>query len=172
MRFSAYSLALALTMAPFCGPSFAGAPGEAAASSAVKWVSLEEAAKKASTSGRYLFVSFYTDWCGYCRKLNATTLRARPVVSELGKNFESVRLNAESEDVVVWKGKKLSSRALANKWGVESFPTLLFLNKKGEIVGSFASYVEPDVMIKLLTYISSGARERKVTFNDYLEGKS
>jgi thioredoxin-related protein len=165
MRFTAYSLATALLLAPLCGNAATTAP-------AVNWVPLEKGIQNAGTSGRYLFVSVYTDWCGYCRKLNAVTLHAAPVVAELKKNFESVRLNAESEDLVTWKGKRMSSRALATHWGVEGFPTLLFLNKKGEIVGSFSSYVEPDLMVKLLTYISSGARERKVTFNDYLEGKS
>ena len=184
MRFSAYSLgftlALALALAPFTGIAQASdAPKDKAASAAkpsakpsVKWVPLENGVKNVEGSKRYLFVSVYTDWCGYCKKLNAVTFKSAPVVAELDKNFESVRLNAESEAVVMWKGKKMSSRALATHWGVEGFPTLLFLNRKGEIVGSFASYVEPELMIKLLTYISSGARERKITFDQYLEGKS
>ena len=180
MRFSAYpsalTLALALALVPFVGnPQASTATKDKAApatKSSVTWVPLENGVKKVETSKRYLFVSVYTDWCGYCKKLNAVTFKAAPVVAELDKNFESVRLNAESDAIVTWKGKKMSSRALANHWGVEGFPTLLFLNRKGEIVGSFSSYVEPELMIKLLTYISSGARERKVTFDDYLEGKS
>jgi thioredoxin-related protein len=81
----------------------------------------------------------------------------------------SVKLNAESADPVAWKGEKMASSDLASLWGVDGFPTLIFLNSKGEVIGSFASYAEPDLMIKLLTYISSGARERKVSFEDYLK---
>jgi thioredoxin-related protein len=181
MRFPARFLALALLLAPLCGTVQAAPASNAskkpAASAAEKtayvtWTSLDKAAKAAAAGkGRYIFVSVYTDWCGYCRKLNAVTYRAAPVVAELDKNFESVKLNAESNQAVVWKGKKITSRELATQWGVEGFPTLLFLNGKGEIVGSFQSYVEPDLMVKLLTYISSGARERKVTFDEYLGGK-
>jgi thioredoxin-related protein len=179
MRLSAYPLMLALALASFAGSAHASTTlketkGKAAspAKPSVRWVPLESGLKNAEASKRYLFVSVYTDWCGYCKKLNAVTFKSAPVVAELDKNFESVRLNAESEAIVTWKGKQITSRALATQWGVDGFPTLLFLNRKGEIVGSFASYVEPELMIKLLTYISSGARERKITFNDYLEGKS
>ena len=61
---------------------------------------------------------------------------------------------------------------LSAMWGVEGFPTMLFLNSKGEIIGSFASFADADLMIKLLTYISSGARERKVSFEDFLKEAS
>jgi thioredoxin-related protein len=178
MRIPAFSLTLALLTVPLCGIAGAAASGATGSSStqnakpAVKWVSLEAGLKNAEASKRYLFVSVYTDWCGYCKKLEAVTYKAAPVIAELDKHFESVRLNAEGEDFVTWKGKKISSRALATKFGVEGYPTLLFLNRKGEIVGSFSSYVEPELMVKLLTYISSGARERKITFDQFLEGKS
>jgi len=151
-------------------PSVA-APQSASSATSVRWIPLEQAAKEASASGKHLFVSVYTDWCGYCRKLNAVTFKASPVISELGKNFRSVKLNAESNAKVTWKGKVYTSAQLAEEWGVEGYPTLLFLNGKGDIVGSFSSYAEPDLMVKLLTYISSGARERKLTFEEFVGGK-
>jgi thioredoxin-related protein len=141
----------------------------AAKGTAVQWQPFTQGLKSAASGSKYVFVSVYTDWCGYCKRLNAVTLTADPVVSELGRNFVSVKLNAESADPVAWKGEKMASSDLASLWGVDGFPTLIFLNSKGEVIGSFASYAEPDLMIKLLTYISSGARERKVSFEDYLK---
>src|SRR5215217_7477875 len=107
------------------------APQSAASGAAVRWIPLEQAAKEASASGKHLFVSVYTDWCGYCRKLNMVTYKASPVIAELGKNFRSVKLNAESNAKVTWKGKVYTSAELAQEWGVEGYPTLLFLNGKG-----------------------------------------
>lgn len=176
MRLAPLLSALVLAAASFAEAAPANkaqaAPKPAAsAPTSVRWMSLEQAAKEASASGKHLFVSVYTDWCGYCRKLNTVTFRANPVISELERNFKSVKLNAESDAKVVWKGKTLTSSKLAEEWGVEGYPTLLFLNAKGEIVGSFASYAEPDLMVKLLTYISSGARERKLSFEEFVGGK-
>lgn len=145
----------------------------AAAPKSVQWVALEDGVKRAAASGQYVFVTVYTDWCGYCRKLNNTTLKARPVLDELGKNFQSVRVNAESEKPVVWKGKTMSEREVAGKaWGVSGYPTMLFMSPKGEIIGSYSAYADADLMVDLLTYISSGARERRVSFEDFLAGKS
>ncbi len=138
----------------------------------VQWMSFDKGLQAASQNGKYGFISVYTDWCGYCKKLDATTLKAKSVVDELTKNFVSIRFNAESAESVTWKGKKTNFRELADQLGVVGFPTLLFLNPKGEIIGSFPSFAEADLMMKLLTYISSGAREKNVSFDDYLKKAS
>lgn len=138
----------------------------------VAWKPFEKGLKDAASFKKYAFVDVYTDWCGYCKMMESTTLKAKPVLAELEKNFVSIKFNAESEDQVTWKGKKVSMRDLSMSWGVEGFPTLLFLNPKGEIIGSFSSYAEADLMINLLKYISSGARERKVSFEEFLKGAS
>jgi thioredoxin-related protein len=138
----------------------------------VEWKTFDKGLKDAQTSRKYSFVDVYTQWCGYCKLLEKNTLTHKAVQAELGKNFVSIKLDAESDEEIVWQGKKMSKRELAARWGVEGFPTMLFLNSKGEIIGSFPSYAEADLMINLLKYISSGARERKVSFEDYLKKPS
>ena len=149
--------------------AFAGTQAHA---EGVTWKPFEKALKDAAAGKKYGFVDVYTDWCGYCKQLEATTLKAKSVVTELEKNFVSIKFNAESEEKVTWKGKKVTMAELSAMWGVEGFPTMLFLNSKGEIIGSFASFADADLMFKLLTYISSGARERKVSFEDFLKEAS
>lgn len=155
-------------MLAFLG-AFALLGTSAFAQKGVDWKPFDKGMKDAAAAKKYGFVDVYTDWCGYCKMMENTTLKAKPVVAELDKNFISMKLNAESDDPVTWKGKKTTMRELSSTWGVEGFPTLLFLNSKGDIIGSFASFAEADLMIKLLTYISSGARERKVSFEDFLK---
>ncbi len=154
---------LLLVAAAFCG---------AVSAQVVNWKTFDAGLKDAAAGKKYGFIDVYTDWCGYCKMLESTTLKAKPVLDELNKNFVSIKLNAESEVPLTWKGKKMTGRELATQWGVEGFPTLLFLNSKGEVIGSFASYAETDLMVHLLKYISSGARERKVTFEDFLKEPS
>ena len=161
MRFSTVSLALVLLFS---------LPLRAEKAESVKWSPFTEGVKNATVKGKYVFVDLYTDWCGYCKQLDAVTFKATPVIAELEKHFVSIKLNAESDMPLVWKGQKTTARNLSMQWRVEGFPTMIFLNPKGEIIGSFSSYAEPDLMVKLLTYISSGARERKVSFDDYVKG--
>jgi len=157
----AFRLSLAFLI--LTGLSFAGAAKE------IRWESFEAGMKKAAAGKKYVFVDVYTDWCGYCKQLEATTLKDGPVVTELGKNFVNVKLNAESDEILSWKGEKISARNLAARWGVDGFPTMIFLNSKSDIIGSYPSFAEAPLMTKLLAYISSGARERKVSFDDYLK---
>ena len=138
----------------------------------VNWKPFDKGLKDAADHKKYSFVDVYTDWCGYCKMLDKTTLRAKNVMAELDKNFVSIKLNAESQDPITWKGQKMTGSQLASALGVSGFPTLLFLNSKGEVIGSYPSFAEAELMIKLLTYISSGARERKVSFEDYLKEAS
>jgi thioredoxin-related protein len=141
----------------------------ASASGEVVWKPFDQGLQDASAKKKYGFVSVYTDWCGYCRKLETESLRDKSVTDELRKNFVSIKLNAESEESVTWKGRKMSKRDLAATWGVQGFPTMLFLNSKGEIIGSFPSFADAQTLYNLLTYISSGAREKKVSFEDFLK---
>ncbi len=153
-------------------PAKAPPAAQQSAPKSMQWVALDEAVKTAAASGKYVFVTVYTDWCGYCRKLNNVTFKAGPVLEELHKNFQSVRINAESKQPVIWQGKKMSEREVAGEaWGVTGYPTMLFMSPKGEIIGSYSAYAAPELMVNLLTYISSGARERKVSFEDFLGGK-
>ena len=135
---------------------------------AIQWKNFDKGMQEANGSKKYTFVSVYTDWCGYCRKLEETTFKAKPVIGELGKNFVSIKLNAESDEMVHWQGQSISARELVGRWGVTGFPTMLFLNSKGDIIGTFPSYAEADLMVKLLTYISSGAREKNISFEDFI----
>lgn len=180
--FTAFAaLLLTLSAAPIPSAAASGtgkSPAEGASRPAsdrkvsVRWVPLEDGMKAAAASGKYVFVTVYTDWCGYCRKLNTVTFRSAPVVAELDRNFQSVRVNAESGKPVVWKGERMSEREVAaDAWGVSGFPTMLFISPGGEIIGSYSAYADPDLMVDLLTYISSGARERNVSFDDYLGAK-
>lgn len=173
MRSGRLTSVLALCAAALlAAPLVARSPAAAAPSTApakMQWVSLEDGMKQAAASGKYTFVTVYTDWCTYCRKLNQVTFRAQPVLEELHKNFRSVRVNAESDKPVVWKGKRMTEREVATVWGVKGFPTMLFLSPKGEIIGTYSAYADPELMVQLLTYISSGARERDVSFDEFIE---
>lgn len=135
----------------------------------VQWQGFDAGLQDAARRNKYTFISMYTDWCGYCRKLDQVTFRDKQVIDKLNQDFVSIKFNAESQASLTWKGNRLSHAALADQWGVEGYPTLLFLNSKGEIIGNFASYAEPDLMMKLLGYIASGSREKGLTFDEYLK---
>lgn len=136
-----------------------------------KWTSLPEALKKAQAEKKRVFIDFYADWCTYCHQMDKTTLKDPKILQELEKNFISVKLNTESKKPMNWKGQSMTENEFAELMGVSSLPTLLFLNPKAESIGHFVSYADPALFLSMLQYISSGARERFVSFEDYIAKK-
>ena len=102
----------------------------------VKWYSIEEAAALALTSPRPIFVDAYTDWCGWCKKMDQETF-TNPVIAEiLNSNFYPVKFNAEGKEEVSFFGQtfindgkagKAHQLAVALLRGQLSYPTVVFL---------------------------------------------
>ncbi len=139
--------------------------------SELKWGEFDERASVAAKEKKYIFVEFYADWCSYCKMMDETTLVHKDVVKELKENFVVVKINTESKEKLYWDGRSISMETFSAMMGVESLPTMVFLNSKQEVVGSHASFVDAKTLLALLTYISSGAREKNVSLDEFLESK-
>ncbi len=100
-------------------------------SEAVSWgSSLDNALMSSERSGEPLMVDFYTDWCGWCKKMDNDTYMDSKV-NDLSRKFICVKINAESD------------QETARKYNVSSYPTILFLNSKGSVIGSVRGYMSP-----------------------------
>jgi thioredoxin-related protein len=138
------------------------------ASEKVEWNTFDQGLKAVAEKKKYVFLDFYADWCTFCHLLHNTTLKSPKVVKELNKSFISIKLDTESKDTITWQGKKTTGRDFTASLGIISLPTLLFLNHKLEIIGSYPNYADEIMMLNLLTYVSSGSRERNESFEEYL----
>lgn len=93
--------------------------------------SLSQAMVQAKASHRLLMVDFYTDWCGYCKKMDAETYSDPGAIRSM-QQVVPVKVNAEKEGL-----------AIATRYRVHSFPTLLFINPAGEVEGKIDGYEPP-----------------------------
>jgi len=133
-----------------------------------QWVDLSKAVQMAKSQNKWVFIDFYADWCTYCHQLEKTTLVQPSVLNELKNNFISVKLNTEGNQKILWNGQTYTESEFASLMNVNSLPTLMFFNSHAKPIGYFVSYADTKMFLNILTYISSGARERFVTFEDYL----
>jgi thiol-disulfide isomerase/thioredoxin len=96
------------------------------------------AMEKALLTRRPLLVTFYTDWCGWCRKLERTTF-VDPGVVGLLRFAVPVRVNGDRE------------RGLAALLRVSSYPTSVLLNRHGKEIGRIVGYRPPEEYSALLS---------------------
>ncbi len=79
-----------------------------------------------------VLVDFYAEWCGPCKML-------APVVDEIAKEKEG--------DWKVGKCDIDANPALAEKYGVQSIPTLLFV-KDGEVVEKMMGFQSKEKILE------------------------
>lgn len=109
----------------------ASGPGMAA-----EWTTdYQSALSAAQGTGREIFLFFTgSDWCGWCMRLEAEILGTEEFKEYASGNLVLVKLDfprriAQSEFT------RSRNRQLAQKFGIEGYPTIVVLNDAGEEVG-------------------------------------
>ncbi|GAB7085955.1 thioredoxin family protein [Marinifilum fragile] len=88
-----------------------------------KNITFNEALKKAEKQNKLIFIDFYTEWCGPCKRLAKGPFLDPEVGDFYNENFISLKLDAEKEGLDVAKIYK-----------VNSYPTLMFLKGDGTMI--------------------------------------
>jgi len=83
---------------------FASGQGKAK-KSPMAWLTVAEAQAKMDAETRPVLVDVYTDWCHYCKVMDATTWVNPQVTDYVARNFYPVKFNAESKEPASWMGK-------------------------------------------------------------------
>ena len=66
----------------------------------INWMSFEEAIKLNETKPKKIFIDVFTDWCGWCTKMDQTTFVDKDVVAYMNENFYAVKFNAEQTEPI------------------------------------------------------------------------
>lgn len=100
--------------------------------------SFDEALKEAKKTGKLIFIDAYTEWCGPCKKMAATSF-ADPEVAKL-YNSKFINLKIEME-------KSADGPVIAQKYSVVAYPTLLYVNGDGKIVKHTVGFQTADQLM-------------------------
>ena len=134
----------------------------------VKSLDFNDGLAKARSENKPIFVEFYTDWCPYCKKFQKETVNDSKVARMLAENFVYVRFNAEdSKNRVKFDGKSYSHVELTQAFGINSYPSLVFLDSKSQPITMLAGFVPPKQFATVLDYIQQKCYETQVSFNDF-----
>lgn len=119
-----------------------------------------------------VFIDVYTDWCGWCKRLDATTFAHPEIVRYMDSAFITVKLNAERTDTVRINGNifvnqmagqgKRGSHDLAIQLlqGKMSYPSCTFLDENGQQITIVPGYMDAKQFEVLLHFIAEEAYKR------------
>ncbi len=66
----------------------------------INWLTWEEAYAKQQKEPRKIFIDIYTDWCGWCKKMDQSTFQDPIVVNTLNEMYYPVKFDAERKDTI------------------------------------------------------------------------
>jgi len=120
----------------------------------------EEALEKASTNDKLIFVDAYAVWCGPCKRMAKNVFTQDKVGEFFNENFINMKVDME-------KGMGLKFR---KKYPVSAFPTLFFIDGKGEVVHKVKGAQQADGLIKLGKFAMNKVDHSKEFAKQYEEG--
>lgn len=94
-------------------------------------VTFEKAKKEAAKSGKLVFIDAYTDWCGPCKRMAATTFQDPEVGAFFNENFVNIKVEME---------KDADGTEIAKRYRVSAYPTMLIVDGNGNLVKSVVGF--------------------------------
>ncbi|MBD0779128.1 thioredoxin family protein [Maribacter sp. ANRC-HE7] len=130
----------------------------------VEWMSWDQAVERAQTdkNPKKIFIDVYTDWCGWCKKMDKDTFQHPDVAAYMADNFYMVKMDGEGKDPIEFKGqtynfvpsgrKGYHEFAAALMQGRMSYPTTIFLDEKMNMLSPVPGYQKPEPFLNIARY--------------------
>ena len=144
--------------------------------SAIQWISWAEMVEKSKKEHRKVVVDVYTDWCGWCKRMDATTFQQPQIAKYINEKYYAVKFNAEDKQDIDFKGKTFKfvkngmrgyhELAAEITRGRLSYPTVVFLDEKLEVIQSIPGYRDALEFEKIITYFG-GNQHQKTPWETY-----
>lgn len=97
----------------------------------------KDALAKAKKENKLIFLDAYASWCGPCKLMQARTFPDKKVGEFFNKRFVSVKIDME-------KGE---GPALADRYPLQGYPTLFFMNADGKVIREVLGAHNPDELL-------------------------
>lgn len=137
----------------------------------IKWMDITEAEKRCKENPKQIFIDVYTDWCGWCKRMDSQTFAKPEVAKYMNETFYCVKLDAESTKTIRFNGtdftpseQKTNSKrkpvhmlAATLLQGNMSYPSYVFLTPNNEVITVVKGFREAPEMLNILKYIGTDA---------------
>ncbi len=134
--------------------------------SPIVWNDYDDGLKLAAKSKKPIMVDFYTDWCGWCKKLDKTTYADSTVAKYVSDHFIAVKINAESKEALDLPTGTSNGAGVARDFGVRGYPSIWFLDSNAGKITNLPGYRPPEQFIHVLRFIGEEIYKTK-SFQEY-----
>ncbi len=128
----------------------------------IEWMTWDQAVARMEKEPRKILVDVYTNWCGWCKKMDASTMKDPTIAELMSDSWYAVKMNGEHKEDITFKGRIYKYVANGRKGyhelaaelmnGKMSYPTLIFLDENYSIIQPLPGYRKAPELEKILAY--------------------
>lgn len=123
-------------------------------------LSFKEILEKAQKENKPIFIDAYAEWCGPCKKMDREVF----VISSVGDVYNAKFINVKMD---MEKGE---GPELAKKFGIQAYPSYLFLDSDGGMLHRSVGFQQPDAFIELANVATDPAKQLGSMARQYFNG--
>lgn len=144
----------------------------------IKWLTWEEALEKSKIEKKKIFIDIYTDWCGWCKKLDKTTFAENHIYKYINENYYAIKFNAEMETPVTLKGVEYKFIRNGNRGyhdlaaqllqGKMSYPSMVFMDEDFNLIQAIPGFQDISTFEMIVSYFGSNSH-KSTPWNRYMQ---
>ena len=139
----------------------------------IDWMSWDEAVALAASekNPKKVFVDVYTDWCGWCKRMDKDTFQNPEVAAYMSQNYYMVKMDGEGTEPITYKGQTYEfvaqgrngyhQLAAALLQGRLSYPTVVFLDENFQMLSPVPGYQKADAFLQIARYFGENIYKEK-----------
>jgi len=122
----------------------------------IKWYSFEEAIKlNEGFPKKKIIIDVYTDWCGWCKKMDAVTFDHQEIIQYMNAHYWAVKFDAEGFDTITFNGVKYvnpkppGTKRSTHQLAVTllsrqmTYPSYVFFNENNQLLTVVKGFIKP-----------------------------
>jgi thiol-disulfide isomerase/thioredoxin len=136
----------------------------------LSWAAIQA---KAKAGNKYIFMDFFTTWCGPCRMMSTEIFPLEQTGNYVNDKFISVtvQLDTTAKDADNVKAWYADGHDIAVKYGVRAYPTYLIFAPDGHAVHRFVGSAPAETFIANLAESFDSSRQYYTLVDEYKKGR-